>query len=118
VAISPVTLDKIEPHVIKSIEHKVVNKIVHESNRSESSRDDNNRNNNFNGKQQERAAQHFNQYLLKFKIKLEYKVLKNKVKVRLKDKEGKLLLEIEVDDIEKLFEGVKKETGNIIDLKG
>jgi hypothetical protein len=117
--INPITLDKIEYNVIKHIESKVVDRIVHDTkNAASTNKDSSNSNRNFNSKQQEHASQQFSQYLSRFKIKLEYKILKGKIKIKLKDIDGKVLIETEVEDVEKLFDGIKKETGNIIDLKG
>ena len=115
--INPITLDKYEPNIIKQIEHKVIDRIVHETKNSQPSREDGNKN-NFNGQKQEQAAKQLGQYLAKFNIKLEYKIFKKKVKIKLRDKDGNLILETDIDDIEGLFESVRKETGNIIDVRG
>lgn len=116
--INPITLDKIDNIIIKQIENKVVDRIVHEARGAEIRKESNNKNNNFSGGRQEQAAQQFSYFLSKFNIKLEYKILKDKVKVRIKDKNDNLLIETEVDDVEDLFNSVRKETGAIIDLKG
>lgn len=116
--INPITLDKLEPTTIKSIEHKIIDRIVHEIKGAEITREDNNRGNNFNQEQQEKAAEKFVYFLSKFNIKLEYKLLKNKVKVRIKDKNGNIILENEVDNVEELLRNVSRDTGKIIDMKG
>lgn len=116
--INPITLDKFEPLTIKNIENKIIDRIVHEIKGSELAKEDKNRGNNFNQKQQEKAAEQFVYFLSKFNIKLEYKIYKNKVKVRIKDKNGKIILENEVDNIEELLKNVSRDTGKIIDLKG
>lgn len=116
--INPITLDKLEPITIKHIENKIIDRIVHEIKGSELAREDKSKGNNFNQEQQEKAAEKFVYFLSKFNIKLEYKIHKNKVKVRIKDKNGKVLLENEVDNIEELLKNVSRDTGKIIDLKG
>ena len=116
--INPMTLDKIEPLTIKNMENKIIDRIVHEIRGSELAKEDKNTENNFNQKQQEKAAEKFVYFLSKFNIKLEYKVYKNRVKVRIKDKNGKVILENEVDNIEELLKNVSRDTGKIIDLKG
>lgn len=116
--INPITLDKLEPIVIKNMENKIIDRIVHEIKGPEFAREDKSKSNNFNQKQQEKAAEQFVYFLSKFNIKLEYKIYKNKVKVRIKDKDDKILLENEVDDIEELLKNISRDTGKIIDLKG
>lgn len=116
--INPITLDKIEPVVIKNIENKVVDRLVHEIKGAEINRDNKNGNREFDGSRQESAARQFGYFLSKYNIKFEYKVLNDKVKFRVRDKDGKLILETEVNDIEKLLEVVKRETGSIIDVRG
>ncbi|MDF2673253.1 MAG: hypothetical protein K0R09_1518 [Clostridiales bacterium] len=116
--INPMTLDKLEPITIKNIEHKIIDRLVHEIKGAEIAKEDKNRGNSFNQKQQEKAAEKFVYFLSKFNIKLEYKIYKNRVKVRIKDKNGKVILENEVDNIEELLKNVSRDTGKIIDLKG
>lgn len=116
--VNPITLDKIEPLTIKSMENKIIDRLVHEIRGPELAKEDQNKGNNFNPKQQEKAAEQFVYFLSKFNIKLEYKIYKNRVKVRIKDKDGKVILENEVDNIEELLKNITRDTGRIIDLKG
>lgn len=116
--INPITLDKLEPIVIKNMENKIIDRIVHEIRGAEIAKEDKSKGNSFNQKQQEKAAEQFVYFLSKFNIKLEYKIYKNRVKVRIKDKDGKVILENEVDNIEELLKNVSRDTGKIIDLKG
>jgi hypothetical protein len=116
--INPITLDKMEPSIIRHIENKVVDRVVHEAKNTGAAKEEKNGNDNFNGRRQKQAAQQFGYYLSKFNIKLEYKILKDRVKVKLKDSKGRILIETDIKDVESLFENVKKETGSIIDLKG
>jgi hypothetical protein len=116
--INPITLDKIEHITIKQIEHKIIDRIVHEINGTNISKNDSHPQQNFNREHQEKAAEKFVYFLSKYNIKLEYKVLKNRVKVKIKDKNGQLILENEVENIEDLFKNIAKDTGKIIDLKG
>ncbi|SEF99481.1 hypothetical protein SAMN05660865_01490 [Caloramator fervidus] len=113
--INPITLDKIDPLVIKQIETKIVDKIVHEVKSGELKRDNKK---GFDEEKQRRACEGFAAVLQKYKIKLEYKLEKNKVKIKLKDKDGKIIIEAEVDDVEDLLESFNKITGKIIDLRG
>lgn len=116
--INPITLDKIEHVVIKNIENKVVDRLVHEIKGAEINRDNKNGNRDFDGSRQESAARQFGYMLSKYNIKFEYKVLRDRVKFKVKDKENNLILDTEVDDIEKLLETIKRETGSIIDVRG
>lgn len=116
--VNPITLDKLEPVTIKNMENKIIDRIVHEIRGPELAKGDKSKEYNFNQKQQEKAAEQFVYFLSKFNIKLEYKIYKNRVKVCIKDKDGKIILENEVDDIEKLLKNVSRDTGKIIDLKG
>lgn len=116
--INPITLDKLEPQVIKQMEHKIVDRIVHEIKGSTLANEDKNRNPNFSKEHQEKAAEKFSYFLSKFNIKLEYKVFKDKVRVKLKDKNNQTILESEVEDVDTLLKNVSRETGKIIDLKG
>jgi hydroxymethylpyrimidine pyrophosphatase-like HAD family hydrolase len=115
--VNPITLDKIEPVVIKQVESKIIDRIVHESKETETNKENSN-SRNFNRQQQEQAAQKFEYFLSKYNMVFEYTIHKNRFKIRIKDKNKKLIIETELDDMEKLLDGVKKETGSIIDLKG
>lgn len=116
--INPVTLDKMDSIIIKHIESKMVNRVVHEANGTEIRKEHNNRNNNFNSHKQQQAAEQFGYFLSKFNIKFEYKIIKNRIKIKLRDGKNNILIETEVEDIEDLFKSVRKETGAIIDIKG
>jgi hypothetical protein len=117
--VNPITLDKIDSTIIKNVEHKVVDRIVHEIKGTEINKDNQkNENNSFNQQKQEHAARQFGLYLSKYGIKFQYKMLKNKVKVAIRDKNDRMLLDTELDDIEELLKRMQKETGSIIDLKG
>jgi ABC-type transporter MlaC component len=114
--INPITLDKIDPLVIRQIETKIVDKIVHEAKSAETKRG--NEEKNFDQERQRKFAEEFSSVLAKYNIKLEYRVMKNKVKIKLKDEKGRVLIETEVDDIESLLESFNKMTGKIIDIRG
>lgn len=116
--INPITLDKIEPIVIRNIENRAIDKIVHEVKESNISHDNSDGNSNFDGQKQQKAAEKFGYFLSKFNIKFEYKILKNRIRVKIKDIENRVLIETDIEDIEKLIENIKKETGSIIDMKG
>jgi len=114
--INPITLDKIDPLVIKQLEAKIVDKIVHEVKSAELKKD--NKEKGFDEERQRKACENFAFILEKYKIGLEYKVEKNKVKIKLRDKDGKIIIETEVDDVENFLESFSKLTGKIIDLRG
>lgn len=118
--VNPVTLDKIEPVVIKNMEHRIVDRIVHEINGAKLNKDNKYRENNFNYRKQEYAAERFSYFLSKYNIKLEYNIDKKrkKVKIRFKDESGAILMETEVDSVEEIFKNISNDTGKIIDLKG
>lgn len=116
--INPFTLDKIEPLIIKQVDHRIVDRIVHEVKGAELSKDKNNSNNNFNEERQQKAAEEFSTLLSKFNIRVEFKLHKNKVKLKMYDKNNNEIFDSEVDDVEDLLLKVRKSTGNFIDLKG
>lgn len=115
--INPITLDKIEPVVIRNIENNVVDRLVHEIKGGEINKENKKGDRQFDGSRQQSAAEQFGFILSKYKIKFEYKLLKDKVRIKIRDKDGRVIIETEVSDIEKLLESVKKETGGIIDLR-
>ncbi|MCX7904164.1 MAG: hypothetical protein N2486_06600 [Caloramator sp.] len=114
--INPITLDKIDPLLIKQIETKIVDKIVHETKSAETKRGNDEK--NFDEERQRKFAEEFSNVLAKYNIKLEYRMMKNKVRIKLKDEKGKVLIETEVEDIELLLESFNKITGKIIDIRG
>lgn len=116
--INPITLDKMEPIVIKQMENKLVDRIVHEIKGTEIQKEKADKEKNFNRENQKKAAEEFGFFLLKHNLKFEYKINKDKIKLKIKDKEGKIIIETEVDDIELLFDRIKKNTGSIIDIRG
>lgn len=115
--INPITLDKLEPVIIKSIENNVVDRLVHEIKGGEINKENKKGDRQFDGSSQKNACEQFGLILSKYNIKLEYKLLKDSVKIKIRDKDGKVIIETDISDIEKLLESVKKETGGIIDLR-
>lgn len=116
--INPITLDKKEPLVIKQIEQRVVDRIVHEARGAEIKKEQDGNKQGFNQQSQEKEAQKLGQYLSGFQLKLDYKVGKTRIRVKIIDREGNLLVDTEVQDIERLHSAIRKETGAIIDMKG
>lgn len=114
--INPITLDKIDPLMIKQIETKIVDKIVHETKSAETKRGNDEK--NFDQERQRKFAEEFSNILMRYNIKLEYKMMKNKVRIKLKDEKGKVLIEMEVEDIESILESFNRMTGKIIDIRG
>ncbi|EYE88825.1 hypothetical protein Q428_05995 [Fervidicella metallireducens AeB] len=117
-SINPFTLDKIEPLIIKQVEQRIVDRIVHEVKGAELSKDKNSSNKNFNEQRQQKAAEEFTALLSRFNIKVEYRLHKNKVKLKMYDKDNNEIYDSEVDDVEDLLLKVRRTTGNFIDLKG
>jgi hypothetical protein len=116
--INPITLDKKDPLIIKKIEQRVVERIVHEARGAEIRKEQDNKNHSFNQEKQEREVQKLGQYLYGFNLKLEHKVKKNRTRIRIIDRDGNLLIDTEIEDVESLHNAIKKETGAIIDMKG
>jgi hypothetical protein len=115
--INPITLDKIEPIVIDKMGNKVIDRIVHEIKGAEIQKENKN-SNNLNYKKQQMAAEKFGAVLSKYGFKFEYSIFKKKVRVKIKDKDGKTIIETEVDDMEELLDNIIKDKGSIIDVKG
>ncbi|KRQ87066.1 hypothetical protein ABG79_01259 [Caloramator mitchellensis] len=116
--INPITLDKLEPLTIKQIETKIVDRIVHEAKNAESKQDNSKNEQNFSHERQQKAAEQFSAYLNRYNIKLEYKILKGRVKIKLKDEKGNVILDTEVGDVEKILNSLNNITGKIIDIRG
>ena len=115
--INPITLDKVEPIVIDKMENKVIDRIVHEIKGAEIQKENNN-SSSFNFQEQQMAAEKFAIILSKYNFKLEYSILKKKVKIKLKDKNGNTIIETEIDDIKELLNNIAEDKGSIIDVKG
>jgi len=116
-AINPFTLNKIDPVIVRQVEHRVVSGIVHEMKGAEAKKDDNQQNPSFNQQSQQRAAEQFAQFVSTFNLRLEHKIERNKIKIKLKDKKDNLLFESEIDDIEAVLNNVTKFCGNFINTK-
>lgn len=116
--INPITMDKIEPIVIRNIENKVIDRLVHEIKGAEINRDNRKGNKEFDSSSQENAAKQFGYILSKYNMKFEYKLLKDRVNFKVKNKDGNVIIENETDDVEKLLDAIKKETGSILDVRG
>lgn len=114
--INPVTLDKIDYNVIRQIEHKIIDRIVHETKGAEIKRDNDGR--EFDLNRQKKAIEEFAKYLAKYSMKLEGKIIKNKVKLKITNKEGKVLIETYIDDVDSIFRNIQETSGNLIDLRG
>jgi hypothetical protein len=117
--VNPITLDKIEPAVIKEMENKAIDTIVREVRGGEIRKEANNQSGNFNRDSQEKSAMEFEQYLHKFNLNLEYKIKKDRIKIKIKDKDGKVLVESETSDLENIIKNINDDQkGSIIDIKG
>ncbi|CDF58026.1 hypothetical protein [Thermobrachium celere] len=114
--INPITLDKIDYHTIKQIQTKIIDRIVHETAQVEINRDYNKK--NFNSSKQERAIEEFAKYLLKFNLKLNAEIKNKKIKVKILNDKGNVLIETYVDDLDFIFKNIQYETGNLIDIRG
>lgn len=115
--INPITLDKMEPVIIKQVENKVVDRIVHEIKGAENGKEEKH-NSSFNGENQKKSAEQFSRILSSYNMRLDYKVLKRRIKIKIMDKSGNIIIETEVDDMDVLLKNIEKSTGSIIDLKG
>lgn len=114
--INPVTLDKIDINTIKQIETKIIDRIIHHTTEAQANKKNNN--NQFDLNKQNRAIEEFAKFLAKYNLRVEGKVEKDKVKLKILNKKGKVLIESYIDDVDYLFRKIQDQTGNIIDLRG
>lgn len=114
--INPVTLDKIDYNVIRQIETKVVDRIVHETKGAELQRENNNK--QFDLNKQKKAIEDFERFLSRFGIKFEGKVENKRIKIKIVNLKGDILIEAYVDDLESIFKNIQNSTGSFIDIRG
>lgn len=114
--INPVTLDKIDYNIIRQIETKVVNRIVHETLGAELQKENNNK--QFDLNKQKKAIEDFARFLSKFGIKFDGKVENKKIKIKVINFKGEVLIEAYVDDLDSIFKNIQNNTGSFIDIRG
>lgn len=114
--INPITLDKIDINTIRQIETRIIDRIIHHT--AEAQANKRNGNNQFDLNKQNRAIEEFARFLLKYSLKAEGKVEKDKVKLKILNQKGVVLLESYIDDVDYLLRTIQEQTGNLIDLRG
>lgn len=114
--INPITLDKIDYNIIRQIETKVVDRIVHETKGVELQSDNNNKQFDFN--KQRKAIEDFAKFLSKFGIKFNGKIVNKKIKVKIVNIKGEVLIESYVEDIDSIYKNIQNSTGSFIDIRG
>lgn len=114
--INPVTLDKIDINTIRQIETKIIDRIIHHTTEAQANKKNNN--NQFDLNKQYRAIEEFAKYLARFNLKAEGKVEKDKVKLKILNKKGEVLIESYLDDVDYLLRTIQNQTGNLIDFRG
>ncbi|MBZ4663101.1 MAG: hypothetical protein JG776_793 [Caloramator sp.] len=114
--INPITLDKIDINTIRQIETKIIDRIIHHTNEAQANKKNNN--NQFDLNKQNRAIEEFAKFLAKYNLRSEAKTEKNKVKLKILNKNGDVLIESHIDDIDYLLRTLQDQTGNLIDLRG
>lgn len=114
--INPITLSKLEPVVIRNIENETMDRIIHQvkevSLQNQSSSDQ-----SFSPESQEYAMNELRELLAAYGLKLEYKLEKKRVKLKIKLKDGTEIIETECKDAQELLDRIKGSKGTIIDVK-
>lgn len=113
--INPFTLNRIEPQIIKHIETKLVDRVVHDVKAIEIKKEQDQKNFDFN--KQQKSLEEFVKYLAKYNIKVEGKIEKNKVKLKILSSTGDVLIEEDAYSIDSLFRYIQDSTGSLIDLR-
>ena len=119
-AVNPITFDKMEPVIIKKIETRLVESLVHEIKGSEIDKDEfkkRKKNLLLSKKEKEKYIKLFGEYLQKHNFLLDYEILETQIKIKIKDSNGNILIESYVLDIKSLYDSIHS-TGGIIDTKG
>lgn len=114
--INPITLSKLEPVVIRSIEYESVDRIIHQvkevSLQKQGSSDQ-----SFSPEAQEHALKELRELLAAYGLKLEYKLERKRTKIKIKLKDDTEVSETECEDAQELLEKIKSSKGTIIDVK-
>lgn len=122
--VNPITLDKLDPLVINGMQVKMVDTIVHEIKESGISRDNKDKEDRkndeecFNDRQQDNAGKEFKAMLAKYGLILEYRMYKKRIRIKIKDKNGNILIDTIVDNMVSLLDSVRKKSGSLIDVRG
>ncbi|MEF9934238.1 MAG: hypothetical protein RR789_03060 [Clostridium sp.] len=116
-AINLFTLDYSDPNIVKVMQQKAIQTVKKgtESQRPNNSKKDNKR--RFSKDKQEIHGRELVLIFNKLDLKFEYIIEKDRILIRVLDKDYNLILEEVIDNLYDLLLSIKRDTGKIIDLK-
>ncbi|MEF9951641.1 MAG: hypothetical protein RR840_10200 [Clostridium sp.] len=116
-AINLFTLDYSDPNIVKIMQQKAIQTVKKGSGseRSNNNKKDNKRNQDKN--KQKSYGKELKIIFEKLDLNFEYIIEKERILVRVLDKDNNLILEDIIDNLYDLLLSIKSDTGKIIDLK-
>lgn len=116
--VNPITLNLIEPVLIKKIENNVVDRIVHEIDgiRIQKDKEDKSKK-HFDQNLQKKASKKLIYFLKKNNIDAKCDILDDRVNIKLFDAEGNLIINADVKDLMELMNNISFEKGVLFDKK-